>query len=543
MNRRSFLGTSVAGLVGTSFLTDTTFAAGSKTEGSAAGPVVGTTAGKIRGAVQNKVYSFKGVPYGASTAGANRFMPPQKPQPWTGVRDALEIGLRAPQLPSNVVAEWSVLDRTEPAGEDCLVLNVWTPALDNKKRPVMFWLHGGGFSGGSDGFLAYDGTELARKHDVVVVGINHRLNIFGFLYLADLGDAKFANASNAGMLDCVAALEWVRDNIASFGGDPGNVTIFGQSGGGRKVSTLLGMPPAKGLFHRAIVESGSQLTGVPRETATKAAETVLQRLGLKTTQLEELQKVPVRKLLEVMRAGAAVRGPGGGGLNFAPVVDGRTLPADPFVPVASPISASVPLLVGCTETESTWNTQQQYDPLTDDELREQVAERLRVAPAAAEKVIAVYKKNQPKQSNLDIFLILTSDATTRDAAITQAERRAALKQGPVYMYLFAWRSPVRDGRLRSMHTMDIPFVYDNVDVAKVELGTGADRYVLADKMSNAWVAFARTGNPNHKGLPKWAPYNAETRATMIFNTPECKVVNDPSREERLALAALKRGNR
>jgi para-nitrobenzyl esterase len=540
MNRRSFLGAGAAGLLVGGGFTKVALGAGAKSEGSGTGPVAETTAGKIRGTFQNKVYSFKGVPYGASTAGTNRFMPPQKPQPWTGVRDALDIGLRAPQLPSNIVAEWAVLDRTEPAGEDCLVLNIWTPALDNKKRPVMFWLHGGGFAGGSDGFLAYDGTELARKHDVVLIGINHRLNIFGFMYLADLGDSRFANASNAGMLDCVAALEWARDNVANFGGDPNNVTIFGQSGGGRKVCTLLGMPSAKGLFHRAIVESGSQLTGVPRDAATQAAETVLQRLGLKATQLDELQKVPVRKLLAAMQGGGG-RGRGGG-LNFAPVTDGRTLPADPFVPVASSISADVPLLVGCTETESTWNTQQQYDPLTDAELSERVAETLRTDEATAAKVIAVYKKNQPKQSNLDIFLILASDASTRAAAITQAERKAALGKAPVYMYLFAWRSPVRDGRLRSMHTMDIPFVYDNVDVAKVELGTGADRYGLAEKMSNAWVSFARNGNPNHKGLPNWPAFNANQRATMIFNTPESKVVNDPSGEERRALAAVPRRN-
>jgi para-nitrobenzyl esterase len=536
MNRRSFLTHTAAagGLI--TVVRNTAFAAAAKAEGSG-GPVVETTAGKIRGAVQNKVYTFKGVPYGATTAGGGRFMPPQKVQGWTGVRDALEIGLRSPQLPSNIVSEWAILDRTEPAGEDCLVLNVWTPALDNKKRPVMFWLHGGGFAGGSDGFLAYDGTELARKHDVVVVGINHRLNIFGFMYLAELGDPKFANASNAGMLDCVAALEWTRDNVANFGGDPGNVTIFGQSGGGRKVSTLLGMPAAKGLFHKAIVQSGSQLTGVPRDVATRNAQTILQRLNLKPTQLEELQRVPVRKLLQAMQAG-----PGAGragALNFAPVTDGRTLPADPFVPVATSISADVPLLVGCTETESTWNTQQQYDPLNDAELRERVAETLRIKEDVAQTVISAYKKAQPTQSNLDIYLIVASDAQTRTPAIQQAERKSALGKAPVYMYFFAWRSPVRDGRLRSMHTMDIPFVYDNVDVAKVELGTGQDRYALADKMSNAWVSFARTGNPNHKGLPTWSPYDATKRATMVFNTPESKAVNDPNREELRALWAVR----
>ncbi len=539
INRRKFLSAGTASVLGIGALRNRAFAAAAKVEGTGSSPIIETQYGKIRGIQQNKIYAFKGVPYGASTSGPNRFMPPKKPQPWTGVRDALEIGLRAPQLPSHIVAEWAVLDRSEPAGEDCLVLNVWSPGLDNKKRPVMFWIHGGGFSGGSDGFVAYDGTELARKHDVVVVGINHRLNAFGFMYLADMADSRFVEASNAGMLDIVAALEWVRDNIANFGGDPGSVTIFGQSGGGRKVSTLLGMPAARGLYHKAIVESGSQLNGMSREAATRNAEAMLTRLNLKPNQLDELQRVPFHKVLAALAApGPGGRGGAGGELNFAPVVDGKTLPADMFVPAATPISADVPLLVGCTETETTWNTNQLYDPLDDNELRENVAQALRVSPEAADKVIAVYKKNQPNQSNLDIFLILTSDASTRAAAITQAERKAALNKAPVYMYLFAWRSPVRDGRLRSMHTMDIPFVFDNPDVAKVELGTGQDRYALAERMSSAWVAFARTGNPNHKGIPNWPAYNPSQRATMIFNS-ECKTVNDPSGEELRAIASVR----
>jgi para-nitrobenzyl esterase len=541
INRRCFIHRGVQAGAGAALgiLGRSAFAA-AKVESAGPSPVVETSFGKIRGAQQGKIYTFKGVPYGASTAGPNRFMPPRKPAPWTGVRDCLQFGPRAPQLASHVVAEWSVLDRAEPAGEDCLVLNIWTPGLDNRRRPVMFWIHGGGFAEGSDAFLAYDGTELARKHDVVVVGINHRLNAFGYLYLAGLGDPRFAESSNVGMLDIVAALEWVRDHISAFGGDPGSVTIFGQSGGGRKVSTLLGMPAAKGLFHRAIIQSGSQLTGMTREAGTKSAENLLQRLNLKPNQLDELQKVRFHHILDAMQAASGGRGGMalGGGLNFAPVTDGKTLPADPFNPAASPVSADVPLLVGCTETESTWNTNQLYDPLDDDELREQVARSLRVDQDAAAKVISVYKKNQPNQSNLDIFLILTSDAGARTAAITQAERKAALNRAPVYMYLFAWRSPVRDGRLRSMHTMDIPFVFETVDVAKVELGSGQDRYALADRMSSAWVAFARTGNPNHKGIPNWPAYDVQRRATMIFNT-ECKLVNDPSGEELRAIASVR----
>jgi para-nitrobenzyl esterase len=537
INRRAFVSAGAAAVIGSGLVSRADLAAAA-TGGSAAGPVVETTAGRIRGALHDQVASFKGVPYGASTAGANRFMPPRRPTPWSGVRDALEIGLRAPQNIFMTVPEWGVLDRNEPAGEDCLVLNLWTPAVDHKKRPVMFWLHGGGFAGGSDGFLAYDGTRLARMHDVVVVGINHRLNVFGYLYLADLGDPKFAQASNAGMLDCIAALEWVRDNIASFGGDPGNVTIFGQSGGGRKVSTLLGMPAAKGLFHRAIVESGSQLNGMTRERANRAAHTLLTRLNLQPNQLEQLQQVPFHKVLKAM-AGNGSR-TADGVLNFAPVTDGRTLPADMFVPVATSISADIPLIVGSTKTESTWNTQQLYDPIPDSELVEDVAASLRCDQASASKVIAVYKKNSPNLTNLDVFLILTSDAGARSAAITQAGRKAALGRAPVYMYQFAWMSPVRGGQLRSMHTMDIPFVYDNVDVARDELGTGSDRYALAAIMSGAWVAFARTGNPNHSGMAHWPAYDAAQRATMIFNTPESQVINDPSHEELAAIMQVRR---
>jgi para-nitrobenzyl esterase len=246
----------------------------------------------------------------------------------------------------------------------------------------------------------------------------------------------------------------------------------------------------------------------------------------------------MRKIIQAMQGGNGPR-QAGGGINFAPVVDGKSLPADMFVPTATTISADVPLLVGCTETESTWNASQQYDPLSDAELRERLAESLRTSEDDAAKVIAAYKKNQPSQSNLDIYLIALSDAQTRTPAIQQAERKSALK-APVYMYLFAWRSPVREGRLRSMHTMDIPFVYDNVDVAKSVLGSNPDRYKLADQMSNAWVAFARSGNPNHKGIPNWGVYNTQTRTTMIWNTPESKVVNDPNREELNALASIRR---
>src|SRR5690242_845548 len=280
MDRRDFLGRSslAAGvLIGAGW--ENLHAAKADSSGS----VVQTTAGKIRGAMQDKVHSFKGVPYGASTEGAGRFMPPVKPQAWTGVRDALEFGPASPQVPSNLIPEsMAQQPKTDANGtEDCLHLNVWTPGLGSGKRPVMVWFHGGGYSAGSANWAMYNGAHLAAKHDLVVVTVNHRLNVFGYLYLAGLGGEKYAHSSNVGMLDIVASLEWVRDNISAFGGDPGNVTIFGQSGGGGKVSTLLAMPAAKGLFHRAIAMSGSNVKGVPRDRATKGAEAFMAKLGLK----------------------------------------------------------------------------------------------------------------------------------------------------------------------------------------------------------------------------------------------------------------------
>jgi para-nitrobenzyl esterase len=511
------------------------------------GETVETNLGKVRGAMQNGVHAFKGVPYAASTAGVNRFMPPKKREPWTGVRDALELGLRSPQLASafhgQVPPEFESMDRNEPMGEDCLVLNVWTPGVSRSgKRPVMVWLHGGGYTSGSGGFVCYDGTNLARKHDVVVVTVNHRLTVFGYLYLAGIGGEKYAKSSNAGMLDIVAALEWVRDNIAAFGGDPGSVTIFGQSGGGGKVSALMAMPSAHGLFHRAIVQSGADVKGVSRDAANKSAERYLAKLNLKPGQVDQLQKLSVDQLLAATANTNPMPG-GPGGFALAPVVDGATLPHDPFDPVAPALSANIPLLIGTTETEVTFFPHQVLDPINDAELHTHVKQTLRAASdEQVDQLVAAYKKGRPRASNTDLYLALASDATFRAGVLTEAERKAAPGKAPVYQYYVTWRSPVRDGKLRSMHTIEIPFVFDNVDACKSVLGSGEDRYALAEKFSGAWVAFARTGNPNHKSLPNWPAFDNTKRAVMIFND-QCKVVDDPhGGEQRLLHSIQSRAN-
>jgi para-nitrobenzyl esterase len=534
MDRRKFIGigTLAAGaLVGSRFTR--AFADDLKTS---PGATVATHAGKIRGTVQDGVQCFKGVPYGASTAGERRFMPPAKVQPWTKVRDAFELGPRAPQLSGSfhgqVPPEFEVMDRDEPMGEDCLVLNAWTPGVGHaSKRPVMVWLHGGGYTSGSGGFICYDGKELARKHDVVVVTVNHRLTALGYLYFAGIGGEKYANASNAGMLDIVAALEWVRDNIGAFGGNPGNVTIFGQSGGAGKVSVLTAMPSAKGLFHRAIVESGAAVKGVSVDAANKSAEAFLAKLNLKPNQIDELQKLSVDQLL-------AVTAPGGPQLALAPVVDGRTLPKDPFDPTAPEISANIPLLIGTTETEVTFFPNQQLDPIDDAGLHARVKQTVRNASdAQVDQLIAAYKKGRPEASNTDLYLIIASDATFRAGVVTEADRKAMQASAPVYEYYFTWRSPVRDGKLRSFHTLEIPFVFDCVDAARSMTGSGDDRQALADKMSAAWVAFARSGNPNHDGLPNWPSFDTTRRAVMILND-DCKVVDDPHGEEQRLLHSI-----
>ena len=496
------------------------------------GDVVEIESGRIRGTRRGNIHAFRGIPYGAPTGGSGRFLPASKVSPWNGVRDALEIGPRAPQTQRPLIHEWGVLYRMEPSSEECLVLNVWSRGLnDNAKRPVMVWLHGGGFSGGSAGGLVYDGTNMAEQHDVVFVGLNHRLNAFGFLYLPEVGGEKYAEASNVGMLDVVLALEWVRDNIEVFGGDPDNVTIMGQSGGGAKVSTLLGMPAAQGLFQRAIAQSGAQVRSMSADNATETALNVMRLLEISPNNPDALQEVPFYILRD-----ALAQNPGVGG--FGPVVDGRTLPSHVFDPVASSLSADVPLMIGSVETEVTWNTGQSYDVLDDEALRYYVGLALKTSASDTRRVIELYRRNRPAASNLDLYLIIATDGSGfRQDTGLQAERKAALGRAPVYKYYFDWYSPVRDGELRAMHCMDIPFALNNVDVAGPAIGSGPEQDRLAEIMSAAWAAFARSGNPSHPGIPDWRPFTNSERATMVLN-PNPRLVNDPHVEELRLIQSL-----
>lgn len=520
MNRRSFFS-------GTAFGASALIGSLKTVAGAAIAPVVNTTSGKIRGAVQDKVNAFRGIPYGAPTGGARRFLPPAKPDAWTGVLDTIDWGPEAPQGPHTEIPEVAATIPKQAISEDCLHLNVWTNALSGK-RPVMVWLHGGGFASGSGSYSIYDGANMARKHDVVTVTVNHRLNSFGFLYLADIGGEKFAHASNAGMLDIVAALEWVRDNIEKFGGDPKNVTIFGQSGGAGKVSTLMAMPSAKGLFHRAIIQSGSNLRGVARADATKSAQTLMAAVGAKTA--DDLQKIAMDDLVK------ATLNTAGLGFRLGPVIDDHTLPGGPFDPTAPAISAEIPVLIGHTEHEVNFFPNTKFDPIDDAGLHAAVKQNTRSSDAAVDNLIAVYKKGRPSVSNVELSQIIASDNFST-SVITEAERKSVQK-APVYLYYFTWKSPVHDGKLKAFHTLEIPFVLENVDQAKSMTGTGEDRYPLQEKMSTAWATFARTGNPNHKGLPNWPAFKMDVRATMIFDN-ECKAVNDPHGEERVALAKLR----
>jgi para-nitrobenzyl esterase len=491
--------------------------------------VVETAAGKVRGYVFRGISIYRGLPYGASTAGANRFMPPRPPAPWQGVRSALRYGETAPQAPGRL-AEGGTPDDRPVQGEDCLCLNVWTPAADQRRRPVMVWLHGGGFEAGSGSSMLYDGTNLARRGDVVAVSINHRLGIFGHCHLADLGGSEFAGSANAGFLDIVAALEWVRDNIDRFGGDPGNVTLYGQSGGGRKVSLAMAAKSAQGLFRRGIVQSGSHLRLLSRDDASELAERLLVHFELASSDVRALQNVSMRDLRRANRdVGRALS------RRFAPTLDGVVFDAHPWDPHAPAISADIPLMIGTCRTElSNQLGADESNFALDDAM---LAERLtRFVPMEdVPGLVELFRRHSPGASASEIFFKITSARGYWRDSVLQTERKAAQGRAPVYAYRVMWRTPVEGGRRITPHSLDLPFVFDNVSKARDMVGAPSEQTAaMAHCMSESWLAFARNGDPNNPAIPRWRPYDLATRAVMLFDVPPT-AADDPHREERLAM--------
>ncbi len=513
--------------------------------------IVETTGGKVRGFTRHEIHTFRGIPYAASPEGSLRFLPPVKAAPWSGVRSSMYYGPVAPQGPRNDWANDEIAFMYHfddgQQGEDCLRLNLWTPGLnDHGRRPVMVWLHGGGFTGGnSHEQPGYDGENLSRRGDVVVVSAGHRLGALGYLNLAAYGE-KYSSAANAGMLDLIAALEWVRDNISAFGGDPGNVTIFGQSGGGGKVSTLMAMPAAKGLFHRACVMSGSTLRVNTAESSAKLADALLAELGISSAQIDELQQVPYHRVIEagsaaVRKLSPPVKASTGGPpvvkwadrdkprYDWGPVVDGKDLPAHPFDPVAPAISADVPMLIGSCFHEFCLSAyHDELESMSEEEMRQRVRE---IHGDNAVKIIAAYRTEHPDVKPVELLAFISFP---RANVVAQATRKAALNAAPAFVYWFGWKTPILDGRPRAFHCSDIAFAFDNTDVADTLTGGGADARTLAAKVSDAFIHFAHSGNPNNGGLPRWPAFTAVNGETMIFDN-QCEVRNDPDREGRKAL--------
>lgn len=474
-------------------------------------PTVQTTFGPVRGFLEDGVAVFKGVRYGADTATA-RFGAPKPPEPWTEVRDALGYAASAPQGPAGdgggLFRSWRP-DPPLPTSEDCLFLNVWTPEpAAGKTRPVLVWFHGGGFTTGSGSSYAYDGVRLAKRGDVVVVTVNHRLNVFGYMNLARYGE-RFANSGAAGVLDMILALQWVKDNIALFGGDPGQVMIFGESGGGSKVCTLMACDAARGLFHRAVVQSGPRLRHADPEASAKAADEVVAKLGLGTDTIDQILTLDVAAIQE---AAKGIAGAGAG-----PVLDGVTLTRHPFDPDGPDQSTDIPLLIGCNRTEGTsleGGTNPALFEVTFDTLP---AELARALPGRdPTKIIELYRSGYPQIEAPELYFMATADNQFFRGSVTVADRKSAKGGAPVFFYHLDWLTPVMNGKRYVPHALDIGMVFDNVAKSESMSGTGPEAQLIADMMSESWLAFARTGDPSNPLLPPWPAYTPDARNMMVF---------------------------
>jgi len=486
-------------------------------------PLVATGYGQVRGYLDSGISVFRGVRYGADTA-PRRFMPPLQPQPWDDVVDVFEYGPEAPQ------------DRTtEAISEDCLFLNIWTPAVnDGRKRPVMFYIHGGAYSHGSGSSPLYDGAALARRGDVVVVTVNHRLNAFGYLYLQRSGHADFSDAGNCGQLDLILALQWVRDNIARFGGDPDCVLAFGQSGGGAKIATMMAMPAAEGLFHRAASMSGQQVTASGPAHATLRTQAFLDAAGIGPENLAKLQTLPVEQLLRGLEASDPVLG--SKSVYFGPVLDMRSLQRHPFYPDAAPQSANIPMIIGNThdETKAFLRDPRYYD-LDWPDLPDLLIPNM-VVDIRPEFVISEYRRIYPDYSPTQVFFAATTAARSWRGAIIELDERAKQAGADTFAYHLDFASPL-EPQLGAPHTFDIPLIFGNLDAKGSISGTGADAKSVSAMMSDAFISFAGTGQPYSTKLPEWKPFTLEKRETMLFDqTPG--LANDPRGEERKIFARV-----